>query len=577
MSTRGLLLFGGGLIGCCAAGVLSCSAGAGSSAHVTPAVEGPAGTPLIGLGEASEKTGECASPTAAREPIRRISRIEYDNAVNALFGVTGDPASGFVPEEKTGVTLGFNTNIDSPVSQLAVEQYVTTAEQIADGVVTSVAGVTGCATSSDTACITAFLTSRARRAWHGTLPESEKTQLVADYTAAVAALGADQGLRFGVESVILSPRFLYPIELGSGTGDVVPLTGSEIAGRLAATLWRSVPDDALLADADAGKLDTADGVMDEALSMLDARANPMLADFVSQWLDVEATPALTKDVMTWADFTPQVADDMLTETEQFFTEVANGGGGFPELFTADYTMMNADLAAFYGVKGGPSGAAFEKTALPSERRGVLTQGSVIANHSHFNRESIVLRGKMVRIELLCDPVSPPPPSVNTTLPAIAKGTTERDLAAAHASVPYCAGCHKMMDPIGYGFGAFDAVGKYVPSGETIQGILTLSGSIAGSVTAPALASVDDVSGPFSTPTQLSQKLADSKDAQQCYVIQSLRYAMGRNEVAADACSAAATWDRFEKSGLGLKAVLVAVTGSDTFRYRTLVTAGEACK
>ncbi|APR85008.1 Hypothetical protein A7982_10357 [Minicystis rosea] len=574
MSTRTLRLrsFSAGafaiVASCIVSSIASCIAG-GEPKHETP-IDGPAqGTPLIALGQRLASEGACDGPTAATPPIRRISRIEYDNAVRDLFGITNHPAAGFVPEEKTGVTIGFNTNIRSTVSALAVEQYLAAAESIADIVAANVAAVSGCTGAGDAACIKAFLTGRARRAFRGTLPDSEKDALLADYDAAVAALGAESALRFGIASVLLSPRFLYAVELGAGTEDVVALSGSEIAGRLAASLWRSVPDDALLAAADEGELDSAEGVMQAARAMLDDdRAESMLADFARQWLDVEQTPSLTRDNMVWPDFTADFAASLLTETEQLFTAVAKSDeGSFAELLTADYTMANAEIAQIYGASA-PAGSGFEKVSLPPERRGMLTHASVLATHAHFNRESIVLRGKLVRFQLLCDPVSPPPPSVDTSLPSLDGGTSERDVAAQHASLEACRPCHEQMDPIGYGFGAFDAVGRYTPdNGE----------DISGSIAAPHLASKDDVSGAFDGPIELSAKLAKSEHAQQCYLIQSLRYALGRNEARADACSAAAAWEQSAPHGLRLKEVIVAITGSDTFRYRTRVKPGESCQ
>ena len=398
MATRNLLI---GLCWVSVGALSACSAGGGASKTGVGPGQGPAGTPLIGMGESLASSGACKAPTAANAPIRRISRIEYNNAVAQLFGVTTTPADAFVPEEKTGVTIGFNTNIRSAVSELSVEQYVSAAELIADGVVQSAATVTGCKATGDAACIKAFLAARARRAFRGTLPDTEKTQLLADYDAAATDLGADQALRFGVEAVLLSPRFLYGVELGSGPGAVVPLTGSEVAGRLAASLWRSVPDDALLQQADAKQLDTAAGVTAAARKMLaDPRAAGMLADFARQWLDVEDTPSLTRDNMLWPDFTPQLAQDLRTETEQLFISVAGGTGGFPELFTADYTMANAGVATFYGL-GAPSGSGFQKVALPPERRGVLTHASVIASQWLKNRPLMWSRCVDVLFLLCC--------------------------------------------------------------------------------------------------------------------------------------------------------------------------------
>lgn len=531
--------------------------------------DGTRGTPLIALGEKLEAEGKCESPGAGTPPIRRISRIEYNQAVADLFGDSSRPADGFVPEEKTGVTIGFNTNIKSTVSALAAEQYLSAAESVADTVVQNIPLLTSCTGVDDTACLKDYLVARARRAWRGTLPDEEKALLLADYDAAAAELDSEAALRLGVEAILLSPRFLYTVELGAGDGPVVPLTGSEVAGRLAAALWRSVPDQALLDAADAGELDTAEGVASQARAMLDdARAEPMLADFARQWLDVESTPKLTRDNMVWPDFTPETAQSLLGETEHFFASLARTDGGrFQDLFEADYTMANGDVAAFYGLSG-PTGNTYEKVALPPERRGVLTQASNLATHAHFARSSIVLRGKMVRFQLLCDPLDPPPANVDVTLKPLEGGTTERDLAKAHQDLAACSPCHTKMDPIGYGLGAFDAVGKYTPdNGE----------DVSGEIAPPDLTSNDDVSGPFSGPVELGKKLAESEHAQQCYLIQSLRYAMGREEVSGDACSAAEAWHRFSDSGLDLREAVVALVASDTFRYRTANHPGESCQ
>lgn len=552
--------------------IAACNAGGGGGKQTDPPPvvdDGTRGTPLIALGEKLQAEGKCESPVAGTPPLRRISRIEYNQAVADLFQYSSRPADGFVPEEKTGVTIGFNTNIKSAVSPLAAEQYLGAAEAVADGVVQSLALVTACAGVDDSACLKGFLVNRARRAWRGTLPEDEKTALLADYDAAAADLGGEAALRLGVAAILLSPRFLYAIELGSGDGPVVPLTGSEVAGRLAASLWRSVPDDDLLAAADKGDLDTAEGVAARARAMLDdPRAAPMLADFARQWLDVESTPKLTRDSAIWPDFTKETAQSLLGETEQLFSSVAQAeGGSFDELLQADYTMANADVAAYYGLSG-PSGDAFEKVSLPPERRGILTHASNLATHAHFQRSSIVLRGKMVRFQLLCDPLDPPPANVDVTLKPLEAGATERDLAKAHQDLDACRPCHEKMDPIGYGMGAFDAAGKYTPdNGE----------DISGEISPPKLTSNDDVSGPFQGPVELGAKLAGSEHAQQCYVIQSLRYAMGREEVSGDACSAAAAWRHFEEEGLSLREIVVAIAASDTFRHRTENKPGESCQ
>jgi hypothetical protein len=566
-------IFAAGAAGCAGDGVGDGPGGGGGdgSGGAGPRIpdDGTRGAPLIALGAKFEQQGMCAAPATGTPPLRRISRIEYNNAVADLFGLTTRPADAFVPEEKAGDFSRFGSNTVTPVSSLATEQFLTAAEAAADHVVAQFASLSGCSGGmGDAACVKTFLGARARRAWRGALPADERDDLFAGYDAAVAALGAGPALKFGVVSVLLSPRFLYLVEMGTGTSGVVPLTPHEVGGRLAAALWRSVPDDALLDAADRNELGTPEQVMAQARRMLeDPRAGAMLGDFARQWLEAEGAPSLAKDNMIWPTFDTALARDLLTESELFFQTAVRENATFPALMTADYTMANARVAALYGVPA-PAGSGFAKVSLPPERRGVLTHASVLATHAHFARPSPVLRGKFVRLQLLCDPVPPPPDNVDTTVKPLAANQTERELAAAHASQETCRACHTLMDPIGHAFEQFDAIGKYIgPS----------AGTGAGEIVKPGLVVTDDVSGTFTGAAGLGAKLGASQHAGQCYLIQSLRYALGREEAAGDACSANQAWKIFSQSGLSLKEAVVAVTATPSFRHRTGVAPGGACQ
>jgi len=150
----------------------------------------------------------------------------------------------------------------------------------------------------------------------------------------------------------------------------------------------------------------------------------------------------------------------------------------------------------------------------------------------------------------------------------ANGQTTQDVIQMHASQPACASCHAYMDPIGYGFNHFDATGKDVGAS---------AGSEDGEVKAPLAAGIDDVGGKFTGAVALADMLAKSDDVKQCFEIQMLRYALRREEVTGDACSAAQAWDRFRAGGYNIKEAIVAVVASDSFRHRTSVSAGGACQ
>jgi len=497
----------------------------------------------------------------AWQPLRRISRLEYNNAVRDLFKDESQPAAGFVAEEKVA---GFSSNSKSLVSGLAVEQYLNAAEGVAERASNAVPGITGCSLQSDRSCIKNWLSKTARRAFRGSLPDDEKSSLLSDYDA-LASSDDKAAFQLGVASILTSPRFLYTMEFGAGSSGVVPLSANELAGRLSLTLWRSVPDEALLAAADAGKLANAQGVQEEARRMIaDKKADPALGDFAVQWLNVEQAPS-GKDAAAFPQFTPALGNAMVEETRRFFVSVARTDqASFGELFTADYTFANKDLGGLYQAQE-PTSSEFVRTPMPASRRGVLTHAAVLATGAHALQTSPVLRGKLVREQLLCDPIAPPPPGTNTNVPLVA-GKTDEQLFDEHSKGP-CANCHKFMDPIGKGFAGYDANGAF-KSGT----------ASAGFIEPPGLSELpDDVSGPFDGPVALSQKLANSKQAQQCYAVQTMRWALGREERTADACSFDELWKAFQSSGLNVREVLVAMVGTPAFRFRTAQKAGQSCQ
>jgi len=507
--------------------------GGGDQPTGSPPDDGTRGTPLIALGQKSA----CSSPLVGTSGVRRISRIEYDNAVAQLLGDASQPAAAFVPET---ALAGFNSNVGTPVTDHNVTEYFSGAEAVAKNLLGRFSQATGCASTSDTSCFESWLTATARKAFHGTLPDDEKAQLLSDYEAALAATDAPSAVSFAIESLLLSPRFLYVVELGRSRGGIVPLTASETAGRLALALWRGVPDDTLLQAADSGGLDTADGVVTQARRMLDdPRAGSMLDDFVTQWMEIPSADALAKNPTNFPNFSASVRSSIIEETHQTFRAVfADGRAGVDQLFTLPYTMANSDVGSVYGLSG--LGASFTKVSLPSGRAGILTEPAVLASHAHPTQPAPVLRGKLVRVNVLCDPVPDPPPNVQRNLADPGPGQTEQDVQNQHLTSDTCKGCHIYMDPIGFGFNRFDAAGQML----TDPNITT-----AGNIEPPRLVSgTPDISGPFDGPAQLGAMLAASDQVKQCYIMQTLRYTLGREEQSGDACGAAQSWGHFKANG-----------------------------
>ena len=550
------------------------------------AVGKPLGTQLIS-NPALCKAGQT---TVGPSPLRRISRLEYDNMVRDLLGDTTQPASGFVSESPLAYGVNFETNTYTTVtSTLVPQQYLQAAETLAATAVTkNLSAVVSCSSQANDACATQFIGDFANRAFRGQLDADESASLFKLYSDVKAQFDFATGIQAVITAVLTSPRFLFVLEFGDGSASagVVPLSQNELATRLALYLWRSIPDAVLLKAAAAGQLSTPDELEAQAARMLkDERSRDALSDFATQWLELENTDAVTKDTQ-YTGWTPALAHDLKMETlETYASLVQVENGGLTDLLTSPSSYINGDVASFYGVTltGATDSAGFAKTNVNPDpahpvRAGILTQGGVLATQAHTSLPSPVLRGKLVREQLLCDPMAPPPAGLNIPPPpsSVAAGTTTRDEFEAHASNPQCIGCHMYMDPIGLGFSHFDASGRYqATDANGRDGGASFPPVDATGTINPVFSG--DLSATFDGALDLAKQLAASEPVEECFALEQIRYALGRLESRADACSAQQAFQAFSSSGLRIQKLLAAIVRSDAFRYRTVVNPGSACQ
>ena len=506
-----------------------------------------------------------------------MTRLEYDNTVSDLLGTPTTIATQFPTEE---VQLGFDNNSAAlSVSPQLAEQYLNAAETLAKAAVsTNMAKVVPCdptATGAD-ACAAQFISAFGRRAYRRPLTPADTTLLTSLFNIGRATDFAT-GVRFVIETVLQSPQFLYRIEFGSSptassptvpvTGgsspnpsQVVPLDDWEMASRLSYLIWASMPDDQLFAAASAGKLSAAADIQAQAQRMLaDPRAHARVTDFHGQWLGLNAVGALEKDSKIFPAFNPTIAGFMLQETQAFLDDVVwQQKGSLAMIFTAPYTFVNGPLAQYYGMTG-VTGNAFVKAPLDSSQRaGLLTQGAVVSKLAKTNQTSPVLRGKFVREQLLCFTMPPPPVGVSIKVPDLSPTLTTRQRFGMHSVEPACAACHSLMDPIGLGFEAFDAAGAYRATENGIA--VDASGSVNGPVDA-------QLAGAFNGIVDLEKKLGDSSTVQKCVTTQWFRYAYGRGETDADACSLNTLQTQFAAGGFKVQDLLAALTQTNAFLYR----------
>jgi hypothetical protein len=345
-----------------------------------------------------------------------------------------------------------------------------------------------------------------------------------------------KGAQAVVEAMLQSPNFLFHLDEASEAS----LKPYAAASRLSYSLWNTMPDAALLKSAAAGELNTPEGLRAVVQRMLDdPKAKEALDEFASQWLRFDRVITAGKDRRKYPKFSRETAVAMTEEARRFVADLVWEDRDFMELFTSEFGYVNAELAGLYGLPAPKKD--FEKVRFPaeSERAGLLGQGLFLTSTANPNDTSPTARGLFIREQFLCQHVADPPPGVNTDLPPLSqsKPQTNRERLKVHVTDQMCSSCHNLVDPIGYGFEKFDAIGarremakliffpldrKSKEPPKTIELPLDTSGWVAG---------IKDSN--FSSPKELGAILARTPQCQECIVKQYFRYVTGRFETISD--------------------------------------------
>jgi hypothetical protein len=303
----------------------------------------------------------------------------------------------------------------------------------------------------------------------------------------------NEGIAVAMQAILVSPHFLFRVETDSRPDDAKnghKVNQYELASRLSYFIWSSMPDDELINLADRGQLQNPDTLTKQIARMLrDKKARALTENFATQWLNLRVLDELTPDPDQFKTFNARLKADMVRETEMLFESIVKDNRPITDFIDADYSFINERLAKHYDIRG-VKGNNFRRVSLQgSGRAGVLTHASVLTLTSNPTRTSPVKRGKWILENLLND-APPDPPADVPDLDETAKEHPEmtlREQLALHRESPTCASCHKTMDPLGFGFERFDAVGKIrsladgkpidpsgeLPSGESFSGALEL--------------------------------------------------------------------------------------------------------
>jgi hypothetical protein len=316
-------------------------------------------------------------------------------------------------------------------------------------------------------CALKIVRNLAGKAYRGSPSAADLQDAMKFYEQGRERGGFEGGVRMALQSVLMSPRFLFRLEPMPTASPLraYRISDTELASRLSFFVWGSAPDDELLNAASSGSLRTTTGFSRQVKRLLaDRRARALSDRFAAQWLRLQDLDKIIPDYLTFPQYDSTLGTAMGEETRLLFDSIVREDRSVLDLLTADYTFVNERLAKHYNIPN-VSGAGFHRVAVPEYRRGLLGQGSILTLTSVADRTSPVQRGKWVMEVLLGSPPPAPPPnvpsldeSVKTT--AGGKMLSTRERMEEHRKNPSCNSCHRVIDPLGLALDNFDATGAW---------------------------------------------------------------------------------------------------------------------
>jgi mono/diheme cytochrome c family protein len=422
-----------------------------------------------------------------------------------------------------------------------------------------------CDPNSGAACVEKIIATLARRAYRRPVTRSEVASLVKLVnTSKAEGLSVEQGIQVAIQAMLVSPHFLFRIERDPNPTDparIHKISDIEQASRLSYFFWSSMPDDELLALAEAGKL-RAPGVLEAQVRRLlaDEKSAALAENFAGQWLETRNLDVVKPDPQKFPSWGPELREAMRTETRMFFEAMLRENRPLTDFLDARFTFLNELLAKHYGIEG-VTGPEFRRVELKTDQRGgILSHASVLTVSSYPTRTSPVIRGKYVLQNILGTPPPPPPPDV-PLLNEEAVGNTGslRQQLEKHRSNPTCAACHNRMDVLGFGLENYDAIGRW----RTMDGKFPI-----------------DVSGTFpngksfASPAEMRVLLKeDLPSFARCLTEKMLTYALGRGIERYDRRTVNDITRKLAASGYQFQTLIYEIVQSLPFQSRR----GEAIK
>ena len=454
--------------------------------------------------------------------------------------------------------IGMNTMADKlNVNSLNFERLFQSSKAIVNQLLTENSEIKNCAESADRDCVNDLTLNYGTLIWRRPLSDDELAGL---YSGIAASGDNSEALKFVFNSFILSSNFLYRSEVGQRLDGVAHLDNYEIVTLLAFTVWNSTPDQTLLnLAAQTAPLSQTQLKAQVDRMFTDTRANLALMEIYKDYLKLDLV--LSRDKAESFNFTTDVREDLLHSAEQMLLDNISADTPYVDVFKGDTFYINDTIAPFFNTN--TQSNQLEATQLDgNERSGLLNHPAFLAVHSTLYQSGIVKRGVFALEQLLCQEIPDPPGDVmGVPVPADVDPdvTSERELLQiTHSSQAACMGCHRFIDPAGFGFENFDSVGRYRTS-EKDDVTIDASGLLEG---------VGEKVLSYNSSAEYSRELTSSPQMKQCVSQRFLEHYLSQ-ELEQNACELK-KYQSLLNSGKGsVKELLYALISLESFSSRQL--------
>lgn len=508
-------------------------------------------------------------PSSSPDTVTRVARLshaQYRATVRDLLGIDDPPGDAFAPDALNG--FEFDTTVDYRVDARLGPAYRDAAELLAARAGTDAAVfdfIVPC-DAADDGCKGEFVASFGQRAFRRPLSADEQERFEALFDRGAELVGSGDafadGVSLVVEAMLQSPQFLYRTEQSSevAADGTIALDGWEVASRLSYFLWNTMPDAELFQAAADGSLVTREGLRSQVNRLLaDERAVQKLLSFHEQAWKFDKLSRVAPDFDVYPEAPRELGSRALEANRRFVSHVLEEGGGFRELLTAPYAFADDALAPLYGaeVRGGFELVEFD----PNERQGFLMQVGFLAANAHAVKTDPIHRGLFVARNLLCKSIPDPdadftqlglpetdtPPRTTRDEVALLTGTNPNPDPEREAT---CGLCHGLINPAGFAFENFDAVGQ----------LRTTENGVAVDTQGEML--IDGETRAFANAAELAQLVAESSEGRACYGSKLRSFAHGHDVAPDDPELSEALLE-----GGGTLSLARAIALSATFRIR----------